>query len=208
MSMVFIKSFSAPPIDRTEILRYMGAGKSTDIHEINEALETCLDECEKIDAFAYNVCYCERDVSVSNCYVKTEDLEIKSLDLASILKDCSKIIMFAATVGIKIDRLIEKYSSIGYASKALIFQSIGAERIESLCDVFCKYIKNQYSQAPYNSNIRPRFSPGYGDFSIYFQNDIFRILDCHRKIGLSLCNSMMMTPSKSVTAIIGISKNK
>jgi len=36
------------------------------------------------------------------------------------------------------------------------------------------------------------------------QRDIFAVLDCPRKIGLSLNGSLLMSPSKSVTAIIGI----
>lgn len=52
---------------------------------------------------------------------------------------------------------------------------------------------------------RPRFSPGYGDLPINMQKDIFAALDCPRKIGLSLNESLLMSPSKSVTAIIGVS---
>ena len=53
--------------------------------------------------------------------------------------------------------------------------------------------------------MKPRFSPGYGDLSLEMQRDIFRVLDCPRKIGLTLNESLLMSPSKSVTAIIGIS---
>ena len=52
---------------------------------------------------------------------------------------------------------------------------------------------------------RARFSPGYGDLKLSSQKDIFRVLDCSRKIGLSLNDSLLMSPSKSVTAIIGVS---
>ena len=51
----------------------------------------------------------------------------------------------------------------------------------------------------------PRFSPGYGDFPLEAQKDIFRTLDCSRKIGLTLNESLLMSPSKSVTAIVGLS---
>ena len=37
------------------------------------------------------------------------------------------------------------------------------------------------------------------------QKDIFALLDCNRQIGISLNESLLMTPSKSVTAIFGIS---
>ena len=79
----------------------------------------------------------------------------------------------------------------------MLFQAIGAERIEALADAFNNDIKEKYVTVP-------RFSAGYGDFSVYKQTDMFNVLDCGRKIGLTLNDSMMMSPTKSVTAIIGI----
>ena len=102
-----------------------------------------------------------------------------------------------AGAGLEIDRLIRRYTSLSPA-KALFFQAIGAERIESLCDAFCEELKKDGLQ------LRPRFSPGYGDLPMELQKDIFRVLDCPRKIGLALNESLLMSPSKSVTAIIGI----
>ena len=53
-------------------------------------------------------------------------------------------------------------------------------------------------------SLRPRFSPGYGDFPLSMQTPIFDALDCPRKIGVSLNASLLMSPSKSVTAVIGL----
>ena len=105
--------------------------------------------------------------------------------------------IFATTVGIGLDRLIMKYSRLS-PSRAVCLQAIGAERIEALCDAFCDELKSDFAVTS------PRFSPGYGDFSINFQTEIFKALDCPRKIGLSLNSALLMSPSKSVTAIVGI----
>ena len=56
--------------------------------------------------------------------------------------------------------------------------------------------------------LRPRFSPGYGDFDICYQEPVVRMLNCAKTIGLTLTDSFMMTPTKSVTAVIGISTQK
>ena len=56
--------------------------------------------------------------------------------------------------------------------------------------------------------IRPRFSPGYGDFDITHQDMILRMLDTAKKIGLTLTGGNMLTPSKSVTAVIGLSETE
>ena len=49
-----------------------------------------------------------------------------------------------------------------------------------------------------------RFSPGYGDLPLDVQRPLFAALDVPRKIGVSLTDSLLMAPSKSVSAIIGI----
>ena len=52
-----------------------------------------------------------------------------------------------------------------------------------------------------------RFSPGYGDYPIELQKDFLRILDAQRKIGLTVNDNFMLVPTKSVTAVLGLSKN-
>ena len=56
--------------------------------------------------------------------------------------------------------------------------------------------------------LRPRFSPGYGDFDIHYQEPLMRMLDCAKTIGLTMTDSYMMSPSKSVTAVIGVSRTQ
>ena len=79
-----------------------------------------------------------------------------------------------------------------------MLQAIGAERIESLCNVFENELIRQ------GHELGTRFSPGYGDLPLELQKDIFAALDCPKQIGVSLNDSMLMSPSKSVSAIIGL----
>ena len=87
-----------------------------------------------------------------------------------------------------------------------MLQALGGERVEALCRAFCADMAESYGAEGYFT--RPRFSPGYGDLDIYMQRDIFRALDCQNSIGLYLADSMLLMPSKSVTAIIGLSREK
>ena len=192
MGIILVKNYAPMPFDKSEILRYAQAkGESPE-------LDLIIDECigEVSDKLVYKVCYGEFDISVDQPNIDFGFMNITSKDLSKNLKDCKKTVVFGATVGIELDRLILRYGRISPV-KALIFQAIGAERIEALADAFNNEIKEKYITVP-------RFSAGYGDFSVYKQTDIFNILDCGRKIGLTLNDSMMMSPTKSVTAIIGI----
>lgn len=52
-----------------------------------------------------------------------------------------------------------------------------------------------------------RFSPGYGDFSIGMQGEICRVLDTARKIGVTVNESGILIPRKTITAVLGVSKH-
>ena len=51
-----------------------------------------------------------------------------------------------------------------------------------------------------------RFSPGYGDLPLTLQPGILAALDAGRRAGITLLPSLLMNPSKSVTAIFGLSQ--
>ncbi len=198
MNTVETKTYAAPEFNKKEILRYSGCKNEND--EIRRLIGDCLEECK--DKFIYKVCFREFDISFGKDYIDLSFAKSVSKDLRKNLDGCFKIILFAATVGIDADRLIMRYSR-SMPAKALIFQAIGAERIETLCDLFNADMEQTVSgQGLY---LRPRFSPGYGDLPLDIQKDIFNVLDCRRKIGLTLNESLLMSPTKSVTAIIGIS---
>lgn len=196
--MIIVKKYQEPQVNIKEILRYMGCKESSD--DILALINECLDEAR--GKLTYRVCYDIFDISVSSESVDFGFVALGSEGLAKNLAGCHKALVFAATIGIEMDRLISKYSRLS-PSKALCFQAIGAERIESLCNSFNYEIADEFLSKGLHS--RPRFSPGYGDLSLELQRNIFAVLDCPRKIGLSLNESLLMSPSKSVTAIIGLS---
>ena len=176
---VFTTTPCVPCVNRTEALRYAGVREAS--VEIEALLDSCIAETE--NSFSYKVCYAE---------VEKDSLP-KDLSSLSFLENCKKTIIFAATVGLEIDRLIKKYSVIS-PSRALMLQALGAERIEALCDAFCQGFPNAAQ----------RYSPGYGNFTLENQSYIFSLLNPSRHIGLTLNTSLLMSPSKSVTAIFGL----
>ena len=188
MNTVFVKSYTEPSLDEKEILRYAMCKEPDE--RVTALLNECLKEIQ--NKLVYKACYIEASV---DSFFKNVDSKL----LKGYLADCQSYILFAATLGIEIDRLIAKYNRLSPA-KAQMLQAIGAERAEALCDLFYADIKKQYV------NVKPRISPGYGDMPLEMQREVFSLLDCPRKIGLTLNDSMLMSPSKSVTAFIGVLK--
>ena len=200
MADVYVNFYDAPDFNRREILRYAGVRELTD--EIEALTEECISLADGKAAF--KVCYAEFPVTLCEDGVDLGFTRVNSATLKKVLSGCACAVVFAATVGIELDRLVARYSSLSPA-KALMLQAIGAERIECLCDLFCADIES--AAGIRGENVRPRFSPGYGDLPLELQRDIFAVLDCPRKIGLTLNESLLMSPAKSVTAIVGISSN-
>lgn len=193
-SIILTKTYGELPLNKAEIFRYAGA-KELD-GSLSALLEDCLKEAEGL--IDYRVCYRELTVTVKGGVCDFGIFKTESQKLAKNLSGCQKAVLFAATLGVGIDRLITKYSTLSPA-KALIFQAIGAERIEALCDTFCQDLILEGGLT-----LKPRFSPGYGDLSLDTQKEIFKLLDCSRKIGLTLNGSLLMSPTKSVTAFVGV----
>ncbi len=193
MSVIKTKSYPFIPYNLKEIKRYCSC---------DETSENIINDCIRLvdDKLKFLVVYRELNLKIANNVCDFEGVKVFSKNLADNLSGCEKAIIFACTIGIEMDRLIKKYSYLS-PSKTLILQGIGAERVESLCNKFNGEISKKYP-----NGTKPRFSAGFGDLPLQFQKQIFSLLECEKKIGLTLNSSLIMSPSKSVTAIIGIKK--
>jgi len=194
---VQIRSYGDIPLRRREILRWAGCRSG----EAPPLLEECLELVA--GKLRGQVCWRLFPVTAGPEELDLGFLRSSSLLMRRRLTDCGQVLVFAATVGLEIDRLITKYGLISPA-RALFLQAIGAEAIESLCDCFCRDMARELSRT--GECLRPRFSPGYGDLPLETQRRLFAVLDCPRSIGLTLNDSLIMSPSKSVTALAGVSR--
>ena len=185
---------------QSEVLRYMGTNDTS--AELESLISKGIFECK--DKLSYRVAYREFPVKVKENKIDLGYASTHSCDLAQALEGCDSIILFAATIGLEIDRAIYKHGRLS-PSLALCIQAIGAERIEELCDSFCKKMQKEFSSK--GKILTERFSAGYGDLPIELQKDIFAALMCEKHIGLTLTDSLLMSPTKSVTARIGVKKS-
>ncbi len=132
--------------------------------------------------------------------IEIGNLTIISHSLARNLQGCDKAVLFGATLGAETDHLIRR-ASLTDMSRAVVLQACAAAYLEEYCDARQRVIAEEMERE--GRFLRPRFSPGYGDFDIHYQEPIMRMLDCAKQIGLAMTDGYMMTPSKSVTAVIG-----
>lgn len=178
-----------------EAIRYLGYGRHAIDEPIYALIETCLRELDEFASTKFIYRIFERS------YLD-ENLNIRSNNLAKNLRGCQEVVLMAITLGTEVDRLLQKYEKINMA-KAVVFQACAAATLEQHCDEFVTKLAEELKRE--GKYLRPRFSPGYGDFSILHQKQILDTLEATKKIGLTLTDSYMLVPTKSVTAVIGIS---
>jgi len=131
-------------------------------------------------------------------------LELKGMAIDALLHGCSQCAVFCATLGSETDLLIRQWQIRDLAFAAML-DACGSAAVENLCDIINDEIKGEF--AARGLYITDRFSPGYGDLPIELQRDLCAVLDTGRKIGVSVGGGGLMTPMKSVTALVGISES-
>lgn len=192
-------------IDRKEVYRYMGYTMKqigeTEEH-IAKMIEDVIRQTEEI--ITPKACYSRFPVEVKgDGRILLPYGEVVSHDLTRNLHDCQEIFLFAATIGADFDRLLRR-TRVESMAKAAILQAAGAAAVESLCDCLNDELKKKVEAE--GNRTHPRYSPGYGDYILENQRGIFSVLQPPRYIGLSLMDTLIMAPEKSVTAVIGIEK--
>ena len=190
--------------DFKEVARYLGyrkaAGPESDVTELMEKaareMQAVMKPQAVFEVFDLTV------VSTGSTTVRLSfaDVTLQSQDLGRNLAGCSKVALLAATLGPQVDALIRKNSSLDpvYAS---ILQATGAMYIEEVVDFVNDEIKKIAGSQGLKT--KPRYSPGFGDVPLEVQKDFFRLLPCTR-IGLTLMDTLIMAPEKSVTAFVGL----
>ncbi|MBB5183012.1 vitamin B12 dependent-methionine synthase activation domain-containing protein [Catenisphaera adipataccumulans] len=184
-------------IDRKETERYLGYMKVRPDAQIDARIDACIAQIEKTMDCRSVKRY--EPMTIEDETIRIADMEIHSQSLLRNLKDCTSVCLFAATIGPEIDRLIRR-AEIVSMTDAAIYQAAGAAAIESYVDQV-----NQTIIAEADGYCRPRFSCGYGDFDLHHQRDFARLLNLPKTIGVTLTDTLLMQPSKSVTALVGIS---
>ena len=84
---------------------------------------------------------------------------------------------------------------------ALLLDGFGGAYVEAGCNAAEREIA---AKLP-GKYLTDRFSPGYGDLPLDVQSPLLALTDATRRLGVTLSESNLMNPLKSVTAVIGLS---
>lgn len=189
-------------INRKEVYRYMGLRGQAPEEALQQMTEECIEQLEQVAEPKYVYAFFPLN-QLSQTELDLGFTQVCSQNLSKNLKDCDRVAVMAATLGTGVDRLLHRYE-VTALTRCVILQAAAAAFIEAVCDGCQEEIAGIARTEGYF--LRPRFSPGYGDFDIANQKPVIEALQASKKIGLTLTDSCMMVPTKSVTAVIGLSK--
>lgn len=176
-------------INKDEALRYLGWQKElpqANIALFEQAIQLFLDKA-----------------APRYLYQAYQKSELSSLlngnDITEHLANSETVVLLAATLGGEVDTLIRR-TQIEDMALSVIIDALASAAIEEVCDQAAEEIHQQFPDLRQTS----RYSPGYGDWELSYQREFLRILNTEKKIGLCLNPSLLLTPLKSVTAVIGL----
>lgn len=187
-----------------EAVRYLGYGNHAVDEQTLALVEDSFGELDR--AVDRRIIYRIFDVALGDGEsLAIGEMNVVSRNLKKNLKDCKEALLLGATLGIGVDLLMKRYS-LTDMTRAVVLQAAAAALLEEYLDTCQRKLGDELEAE--GKFLRPRFGPGYGDFDIRHQNMILRMLHADKTIGLTMTDSFMLTPTKSVTAVMGISRKK
>jgi len=139
----------------------------------------------------------ERDLVILDSKEK-----ITSSSLAALVRHSNEAVLMAATSGHRITNEIKRLQQAGEMTKALVYDAAASEITDAGLDWLMGFLKQQFLRS--GKVLTPmRYSPGYGDLDLSYQELFYRWLNLEQW-GVELTDRYMLIPEKTVTAIVGI----
>lgn len=192
--------------NKKEALRYLGYFGKGNADEIDERLDLAMREGLRLAAPRSVYLIFDAEKTEKGLLLKNTDLILEGKNINSHLDGACKCAVMAVTVGAGIESAINRYEKSGEMSKALLLDCVATALVEETADK----VNGEIEKIAGNEGFycKTRFSPGYGDFPLETQKKIFRLLNCETRIGVTLSDTCLMSPRKSVTAVIGFFKRE
>ena len=128
------------------------------------------------------------------------ELPLEGRDIRLHLAGCDGCVLLAVTLGPGTDLLLRRLSA-GGMDLAVAADAAASVLIEQCADEAERQIRDGLPPDRYMTG---RYSPGYGDLTIQIQGRLVDAVNAQRQIGLAVTSNGILTPRKSITALLGV----
>ncbi len=137
------------------------------------------------------------------CFLDDLRFPVRSRLISGVLSQCETAVVCAVTLGEQLDDVLRDPSLSAYDQ--WVFDQVATAAVEAVMDELEAEIITGLQRGPSGAAraLTARYSPGYCDWPLTEQRLMFALLR-PEKIGLTLSESYLMQPQKSVTAVMGI----
>lgn len=185
-----------------EVLRYMGCPPERADGALRRQVESCAQEILAVVRPRWS--WRAVEIALEEGGVRLEGgLLLPGEDLKRHLTGCGRAAVFCTTLGAETDALIRRAQRLDMA-KALTLDCCASAAVEAVCDQIEAEIQSSFPGCSFPF----RYSPGYGDLPLDVQDDLLNLLDAPRRTGLCATATHLLTPRKSVTAILGAAQGE
>lgn len=120
------------------------------------------------------------------------------------LRGIDAVVVFSLTIGARLERASRKRFSEGQLLEGYVLDALGSMLVESAADAFERRLARELADLGWR--MTNRFSPGYCTWATSDQRALFDVLG-HRPAGVTLSESCLMFPMKSISGIIGLGED-
>lgn len=131
---------------------------------------------------------------------------IRSRQVIQMLRESDPVVLFMVTIGPNLEKEVENLFDREETARGVILDAIGSETADAVANKLHREVLKKFAENK-GLTITPRFSPGYGDWPVTVQSEVLNICD-GGSIGISVNESSLMIPRKSVSAVLGWKQNK
>lgn len=192
-------------IERSEVLRYLGyAGQDIAAElsaSIDEAIAACSRELEPHSVWSTYRLSRHTEEGRTLVAVDGTALVLRDASIVAYLQGADRCALIACTLGMAGDRRLRQLGMVDPLSQ-LLYDAAASALVESGAEAVSRDIERWAAGQGMHTGYR--FSPGYADFSLSVQPQLLAALDATRRLGMTVTDSMMLVPSKSITAVVGI----
>lgn len=209
-SIAGIREFNFPSyklkLTKEELAQLMGYNVDKLSPPVEEMIHIVLDITPKfLDPKGGFAVLSDKKVKFENDHILINGTTLRcEKTISRYLKSSESLAILVASIGSRLENLSKQFMDEGDLLKGYIIDKAASELVEKTADLLESELA-EYARSKH-FKITNRYSPGYCGWSVNDQHNLFSFLP-ENFCGVSLTESALMLPIKSISAIVGIGKD-